>query len=113
VNELQAGQSVQVGNGAEDSAGPQIARPETVVTRGEAQYTVPRTPPENGQNGQRQKSSFAGAETIVFMLLAGVVLGLLAGYGLDRLLGTSPVLMLVGLFAGFAVGLYAVFIETK
>ena len=47
------------------------------------------------------------------MLLAGVALGLLVGYGLDRLLGTSPVLMLVGVFAGFAIALYAVFIETK
>lgn len=74
---------------------------------------MPRISPENGQNGQHRKSSFTGAETIVFMLLAGVALGLLVGYGLDRLLGTSPVLMLVGVFAGFAIGLYAVFIETK
>jgi F0F1-type ATP synthase assembly protein I len=46
-------------------------------------------------------------------MLAGVVLGLAVGYGLDRLLGTSPAFLIVGVFVGFGLGLYAVFLETR
>lgn len=46
-------------------------------------------------------------------MLAGVVLGLLVGLGLDRLVGTSPAFLLIGVFVGFGLGLYAVFLETK
>lgn len=46
-------------------------------------------------------------------MLAGVVLGLAAGYGLDRLLGTMPLFIVIGVFSGFALGLYAVYLETR
>ena len=46
-------------------------------------------------------------------MLAGVILGLLAGYGLDRLFGTMPLFLIAGVFAGFGLGLYAVYLETK
>jgi F0F1-type ATP synthase assembly protein I len=38
---------------------------------------------------------------------------LLVGYGLDRLLHTTPVFIVIGVFAGFGVALYAVFLETR
>lgn len=38
-------------------------------------------------------------------LLAGFVVGGLIGYGLDRWLGTSPWLLLLGLGVGFAAGM--------
>ncbi|HMK93663.1 MAG TPA: AtpZ/AtpI family protein [Thermoleophilia bacterium] len=47
------------------------------------------------------------------MLLAGVIVGLLAGYGLDRLLHTMPAFTLIGVFAGFAIALYGVYLDTK
>jgi len=47
------------------------------------------------------------------MLLAGVVVGLLIGYGLDRLLHTTPVFLVIGVFAGFGIALYGVYLETK
>ena len=47
------------------------------------------------------------------MLLAGIVVGLLVGYGLDRLLHTTPVFIMIGVLAGFVAALYAVYLETK
>ena len=54
----------------------------------------------------------ASAQRVTFTVLAGIVIGVLAGYGLDRLLHTVPAFSISGLFAGFAAGLYAVFLET-
>ena len=71
-----------------------------------------RDRPEHGHNGH-DKSGLATAETVAFMLLAGIVVGLLVGYGLDRLMHTTPVFTLVGVFAGFGMALYGVFLETK
>jgi ATP synthase protein I len=74
---------------------------------------VPHHRSEDGRNGQQRRRPSNSAESIAFTLLAGVVLGLLAGFGLDRLLGTSPVFLAVGVFAGFGLGLYAVYLETR
>ncbi|MEM8771885.1 MAG: AtpZ/AtpI family protein [Pseudomonadota bacterium] len=38
-------------------------------------------------------------------LIAGLFVGILLGYGLDRWLGTSPWLLLAGIGIGFAAGL--------
>ena len=73
---------------------------------------MPRDPSDHGHTGQR-KGGLASAETIAFMVLAGIAVGLLAGYGLDRLLHTMPAFTAIGVFAGFGVALYAVFLETK
>jgi F0F1-type ATP synthase assembly protein I len=74
-------------------------------------YTVPRNEPER-PDGKRRDSS-ASAESIAFLLLAGIVLGAAAGAGLDWLLKTFPLCMIFGVFAGFALALYAVYLETK
>jgi F0F1-type ATP synthase assembly protein I len=66
----------------------------------------------HGHNGHN-KGGLASGETIAFMIIAGIVVGLLIGYGLDRLLHTTPAFIVVGVFAGFGVALYAVFLETK
>ncbi len=55
----------------------------------------------------------ASAQGVTVTLLAGIVVGVLVGYGLDRLLHTLPAFSVIGLFVGFAVGLYAVFLETR
>jgi F0F1-type ATP synthase assembly protein I len=74
---------------------------------------VPREGSQSGQNGQHKRRRPGSAESIAFTLLAGVVLGLLAGLGIDRLIGTSPAFLLIGVFVGFGLGLYAVYLETK
>ncbi len=53
---------------------------------------------------------FAGLG-FTFMILIGVFT--LGGYGLDRLLGTMPLFVLVGMFVGFVGALYYLFIKLK
>lgn len=50
---------------------------------------------------------FAGANQawrMVVELVAGLAIGFGIGFGLDRLLGTSPILLVVFIFLGFAAG---------
>jgi F0F1-type ATP synthase assembly protein I len=70
-------------------------------------------PPEKGSRRRGQRESPAQAESIAFMLLAGIALGGGLGFVIDRLARTSPVFIILGVFVGFAVALYAVFLETK
>ena len=56
---------------------------------------------EQAQTSQWTRLSGAGVE---FAVALG--LGAAGGYGLDRWLGTSPWLLIVGVFLGFAVGLF-------
>jgi len=73
---------------------------------------MPRESGDHGHSGQR-RSGFAAAQTVAVTLLSGIVVGMLAGYGLDRLLHTVPWFSMAGLFVGFGVALAAVFFETK
>lgn len=61
-----------------------------------------------GPNG-RWGGSSSGWEWITFYLVGGVGLGTFCGLGLDYLLGTTPLFLIVGIFAGFAMGLYGVY----
>lgn len=47
------------------------------------------------------------------MVLGGIVTGLGLGAGIDWLIGTLPVMTVIGVFAGFALALYAIYLETK
>lgn len=67
----------------------------------------------HGPDDHRKRSTRSSIQPVAFMLLAGIALGLLVGYALDRLLHTTPILMLLGVFVGFAVALYGVYLETK
>jgi F0F1-type ATP synthase assembly protein I len=72
---------------------------------------LPRKRPEHP--GEKRRDSSASAESIAFLLLAGIVAGLAVGAGIDWLLKTSPLCTVIGVFAGFALALYAVYLETK
>jgi F0F1-type ATP synthase assembly protein I len=50
---------------------------------------------------------------MAFLLLAGLAVGIAFGAGLDWLAGTSPVFLVIGVFAGFGLALYAIYLETK
>jgi F0F1-type ATP synthase assembly protein I len=73
---------------------------------------VARESGDDGHSGHR-RSGFAAAQTVAVTLLTGIVVGVLAGYGLDRLLHSAPWFSMIGLFVGFGVALAAVFFETK
>ena len=72
---------------------------------------MPRKRPEHP--GEKRRDPSASAESIAFLLLAGIVAGLAVGAGIDWLLKTSPLCTVIGVFAGFALALYAVYLETK
>jgi ATP synthase protein I len=64
---------------------------------------------------QNKKLVKQGAQLIVlgFELAAPVVVGLFAGYYLDRTLDSQPWLMMLGLLAGFFYGLKTLFSMLK
>jgi len=74
-------------------------------------YTAPKRPERRGDTSVGRRLD--KGHQVAFMLLAGIGLGAGIGYGLDRLIGTFPALMLVGVFVGFGIALYAVYIETR
>jgi F0F1-type ATP synthase assembly protein I len=75
--------------------------------------------PEDPEDGKKnQPRSAASAESVAFLLLAGVAVGLGLGAGVDWLFNalgsnTFPLFVIIGVFAGFALALYAVYLETK
>lgn len=76
-------------------------------------YTVRREKPGQRGSGGGSKKSPAQGESIAFMMLAGIAVGVAVGYGVDWLVKTFPLFTVVGVFAGFGLALYAVFLETK
>lgn len=73
--------------------------------------TSPRRGDGEGK-GDKPRSS-ASAESVAFLLLGGVVTGIAVGGGIDYAVGTFPLATAIGVFVGFAVALYAVYLETK
>jgi F0F1-type ATP synthase assembly protein I len=71
---------------------------------------TPETP-EDGKKDQPRHA--ASGESVAFLLLAGVAVGLGLGAGLDWLLSTFPLFVIIGVFVGFGLALYAVYLETK
>lgn len=75
-------------------------------------YSVTPDHPEDGKKEAPQRSA-ASAESVAFLLLAGVAMGLGFGGGVDWVFGTSPWFVVIGVFVGFGLALYAVYLETK
>jgi F0F1-type ATP synthase assembly protein I len=68
-------------------------------------------PPEDGNKNQPR--SAASAESVAFLLLAGVAVGLGLGAGVDWVFSTFPLFVIIGVFVGFGLALYAIYLETK
>lgn len=47
------------------------------------------------------------------MVLAGVAVGLGVGAGLDWMVHMFPLFTVIGVFVGFGLALYAIYLETK
>ena len=71
----------------------------------EAQAPKPRTPDHHSQAQL--------AWRMVIELVAGLGIGFGMGYGLDRLFGTSPWLMIVFIFLGLAAGIQTMMRSAK
>jgi len=74
---------------------------------------VPRISPDKRGNGKGRRGSPTSGEAIALLVLAGVLLGMGAGAGLDFVIKTFPLCTVIGVFVGFALALYAVYQETK
>lgn len=72
---------------------------------------TPQTAGDRRDDGERRSAS--SAESIAFLLLAGIAVGLGVGAGIDWVIGMFPLFTVIGVFAGFALALYAIYLETK
>lgn len=68
--------------------------------------------PEDGRKKEPLRSA-ASAESVAFLLLAGVAVGLGFGAGVDWLFDKFPLFAIIGVFVGFGLALYAIYLETK
>ena len=86
-----------------DPTPPPSERPEPDAAGGERDFVAEyrRREREQEETSQWHKLSGAGVEFAV-----AIGLGAAAGYGLDKWLGTTPWLLIVGVFVGFAVGMF-------
>jgi len=62
--------------------------------------------------GEDRRPSPSG-ESVAFLILGGVVTGGAVGAGVDWAIGQFPLCTVIGVFVGFALALYAVYLETK
>ena len=83
-----------------------------MARRSKKEYDGPRRQIDRPE-GEHRRTSPLGGEAIAFLVLAGVAMGLGVGYLLDWLIGTLPLFTIIGVFAGFGLGLYAVYLDTK
>jgi F0F1-type ATP synthase assembly protein I len=63
---------------------------------------TPQSPEDRRDDDKRGSST--SAETVAFLLL---------GAGIDWVVKTFPLFTVIGVFAGFALALYAIYLETK
>lgn len=73
-------------------------------------YSVTR-PRDRADDDHRPPSP--SGESVAFLILGGVVTGGGAGAGLDWVVDKFPLCTVIGVFVGFALALYAVYLETK
>lgn len=81
-----------------------------VVARRHGGYSVTR-PRDRADDDERRPSP--SGESVAFLILGGVVTGGGAGAGLDWVVDKFPLCTVIGVFVGFALALYAVYLETK
>jgi F0F1-type ATP synthase assembly protein I len=62
---------------------------------------------------ERSGTSRPGGESLAYFIVAGIALGFGLGFGLDKLLGTFPILAAVGMFAGLAFAVYVVYLRMR
>lgn len=71
------------------------------------------TPHRPGSAGDHERRPPPSGESVAFLILGGVVTGGGVGAGVDWVIGQFPLCTVIGVFVGFALALYAVYLETK
>lgn len=68
----------------------------------------PNTPQEETEKHPNMSGADLGLNFIISILICAA-----GGYGLDNLLNTPPLFMLLGFFLGFAAGMYVIWQKIK
>jgi len=71
---------------------------------------TPHRPDSAEDEGRRPSPS---GESVAFLILGGVVTGGAVGAAVDWVIDQFPLCTAIGVFVGFALALYAVYLETK
>jgi len=71
------------------------------------------TPRRPGAAGDEERRPSPSGESVAFLILGGVVTGGAVGAGVDWVVRQFPLCTVIGVFVGFALALYAVYLETK
>lgn len=93
------------GPGLDDRSETDAARDAERLAALEARLAEKRAAPEGQTLGADKFHQANQAWRMVTELVAGLVLGFGIGYGLDRLFGTTPILLVVFTLLGFAAGI--------
>lgn len=88
----------------DDSEGGDAARRNRLRAL-EEKIAAAKGPPKAVSGGESHYSQAGLAWRMVTELVAGLGIGAVMGYGLDVLLGTAPILMVVFIGLGFAAGI--------
>lgn len=83
----------------------QDQRPEDRLAQLEARIAAAKKSQEPGPRAQDHHSQAQLAWRMVIELVAGLGIGFGMGYGLDSLFGTTPILLVLFTFLGFAAGI--------
>jgi ATP synthase protein I len=65
------------------------------------------------KNGKRPFQAMALYTAILSQLVGSILVGIFGGRWLDRVMGTVPLFMIIGLFLGLATGIYAMLRTVK
>jgi F0F1-type ATP synthase assembly protein I len=71
------------------------------------------TPQRPGTAEDDERRPSPSGESVAFLILGGVVTGGAVGAGVDWVVRQFPLCTVIGVFVGFALALYAVYLETK
>jgi F0F1-type ATP synthase assembly protein I len=79
-----------------------------------SRYTPPDARTERRDSGDdKGGGSRPGGESLAYFIVAGIALGFGIGFSVDKLLGTSPIVAAIGMFAGLAFALYVVYLRMR
>ncbi len=76
-------------------------------------YTPPGARTDRRDRWKQSEGSRPSGESLAYFIVAGIALGFGIGYGLDRLVGTTPILAAIGMFAGLAFAIYVVYLRMR
>jgi F0F1-type ATP synthase assembly protein I len=76
-------------------------------------YTPSGARTDRRDKWRQSDGSRPSGESLAYFIVAGIAVGFGLGYGLDRLVGTFPILAALGMFAGLVFAVYVVYLRMR